>query len=262
MLINLDEWKTKLKWAFVGVVIGLVIHMSYLTHSRLRAEEMRLGGPVPYTVKLRSTIFFPNGTAIRGMDMTRAIRSDGSFVMLSSYENSDSQIYDNKTRKERVIQFASGIKVSINDLTNTKSTVAYKGNPANWQRDPNFKCINSFAGKVMVNSPPEVISGEETVAGYRAVKITRNNSTVWYALDYGCAMVQDRNDWGSQGFSEKNLLTLTPGEPEASLFDVNGNIKEAPPSERMMRPGVTLRPQDTEILRNLDGSYNKNRVVR
>jgi hypothetical protein len=69
-------------------------------------------------------------------------------------------------------------------------------------------------------------------------------------------------DWGNRGSSEKNLVTLIPGEPEAALFDVPVNIKEAPPSERMMRPGITLQPHHTELFRRLDGDYHKNRVTK
>jgi hypothetical protein len=193
--------------------------------------------------------------------MTQAIRSDGSFVVLSAYEKSDGEPLGMEKR-ERTIRFASGIKVAINELTGTKSTETYKFNPARWQRDPNSKCFNAFDGTAKVSSPPAVISGEETIAGYRTVKIIRENATWWFALDVGCAMVKERMDWGGQGSSEKNLVTITHGEPEAALFDVSANIREAPPSERMLRPGLTLKPRDIELLRSYDDAYYKNRVVK
>lgn len=265
MPIKHVEWRTILKWVLVPIVIGFSIHMSYLTKSWLRAKEMRVGGPIPYIVILHETIFRPDRSSMRSVELTQAIRSDGSFAWRSVYEKGDDEnevVPQEKIHKERNIRFASGIQVLINELTNTKSTVVNKDNPARWQRDPNSKCINSFAGTPMVSSPTEVISGEEAVAGYRAVKIKNNNITWWFALDVGCAMVKASYDWGKQGSGEKNLSALIPGEPEAALFDVPADIREAPPSERMPRPGVTLQPKDIDLFRRLDEEYYKNRVVK
>jgi hypothetical protein len=178
-----------------------------------------------------------------------------------AYENDD-KTYDAKTHKERIIRFASGFKVTINELADIKSTIVDRGKPARLQRDPTSKCINSFAGTAMVDSPQEVISGEEAIAGYWTVKITSNGYTAWFALDHGCAMVKSKMDWGKQGSSEKNLVALIPGEPEAALFDVPANVREAPPSERMLRPSLTLKPQDIEHLRKLDDIYYKNRAEK
>ncbi len=113
-------------------------------------------------------------------------------------------------------------------------------NSARWQRDPNSKCINSFAGEPFVGEPKEFISGEETISGYRTVKITRNDATSWFALDYGCAIVKSRMDWCGQGFTDQNLVALIPGEPEAALFDASAQFREAPPSEMLLGPRKKL----------------------
>lgn len=266
MLIKRIEWRRLLKWALIPVVIGASIHMGYLNKSWLKAKEMRVGSPVPYTVMLRETVFRPDSSTMRGVDMIQAVRSDGSFVSRVSYEKSDDEAFGEEVdiqvriHKERTIRFASGIKVSINELTGLKSTEAEKGNPARWQRDPSSKCVNSFEGSPKIAS--EVIGGEEMIAGHRAVKINSNNATWWFALDAGCAMVKSRMDWRECGSSEKNLVALIPGEPEAALFDVPEGIREAPPSERMMRPGVTMQPNHVERFRKLDDAYYKSRVVR
>lgn len=261
MLIMHIERETMLKWVFVLVVIVFAIHMGRLTHSRLKAKEALVSVPIPYTVILKETVYRPDGSVTKGVDMTQAVRSDGSFVWRLAHERGD----ETKNKKQRIIRFASGIEVTLNEITNTKSTVEKNVNPARWQRDPSSKCINSFAGNPMANSTLEVINGEEMVAGYRTVKITRDNATMWFALDCGCAMVKDRMDWGSQGASEKNLVALVPGEPEAALFDVPATAKEAPPSEMMLGSGKDpkdYKPSLAEKLHRRDAYYYAHRPKR
>ncbi len=247
-----------LKWIFVLVVIAFGVQTVDLIHSRMSAHGVRKGGPIPYTVVLKETVLNPDGVARVGAEITRAVRSDGSLISRGAIE-----LGDGTKNKQRFIQFASGIEVSTNDLANTKSTTLMAhANSARWQRDPNSKCINSFAGEPFVGEPKEVISGEETILGYRTVKITNNNATWWFALDYGCAMVKSRMDWGGQGVSGKNLVALIPGEPEAALFDV-AQFREAPFSEMLLGPGKKLEdlgPREAESLRKMDEDYYKRRL--
>ena len=254
------NWQRILKWSLVLIVLGFAAHTGRLIHARFAVQEVRVGGPIPYAVILREFVHSPNGTTSEGADIIRAVRSDGSIVVQYAHKTG------NKTT-ERIVQFASGTEVTINELANTKSTTEERSiNPARWQRDPNSKCINSFAGKPMT-SLQEVISGEEMVDGYRTVKIIAQNVTSWYALDYGCAVIKDRAYWGSQGFSEHNQVTLIPGEPAAALFHVPENAKEVPPSERVLS-SVKDRASSlekcgsrcTEIFRKLDARYYDRRA--
>ncbi|MCS6804899.1 MAG: hypothetical protein RMM98_14575 [Acidobacteriota bacterium] len=246
-MINMHvESRTMLKWALVLVLIGVAVFMGHLIHSRMRAQEVRAGGPIPYTVILRETLYYPNGTSTVAGEYTQAVRSDGSFVWRYA------EIGGHALR-ERGIQFASGVEVTIDEIGNTKSTQMIRTNLARMQRDPSSKCVNSFAGEPFM-SPPEVFSGEETVAGYRTVKLAQGVATGWYAVDCGCAMVKSRHDWGGGSVTEKNLVALIPGEPDAALFDVPATAKEVPPSERILgsakkriRPG----PDAEERLRRL-----------
>ncbi len=248
------------KRIFLLVIVALGVNSGLLIHSRLRAQEARRGGPIPYTTTLRETVYSPDGTASVAMDETFAVRSDGSYVdILKHKKQIGTKLVDSDSG--RTIHFASGIKVEINDFTGVKSTTVSKVNLAKFQRDPSSKCINSFDGTPQI--PPQVINGEEVVAGYRAVKITSNNWTWWFALNHGCAMVKARIDWGSQGYSEKNLVELVPGEPAAALFDVPGDDKEMAPSERALGrgkdPSSCGSPRCAEILRKLDEAYRANR---
>ncbi len=50
-------------------------------------------------------------------------------------------------------------------------------------------------------------------------------------------MVKARIDWGSQGYSEKYLVELIPGEPAAALFNIAAWAKEVTPTERILGSG-------------------------
>jgi hypothetical protein len=89
-----------------------------------------------------------------------------------------------------------------------------------------------------MGSTSETFLGAETVAGYRTAKIapakdSEGATTSWYALDYGCALVKQRWEFSTKEVSEKELVALVAGEPDATLFDVPANYREVPPSERM-----------------------------
>lgn len=257
MSIKRVEWRRMLQWALVLIIVGLGVPMARLIHTHLKAKEGRVGGPIPYTVILKETVHGPNGATTVPRDLIYAIRSDGSYVRRLTHTNP-------ADGAERLVKFSSGIQVTINEFADTKSTILLNVNPARWQRDPNSKCINSFAG-TPVTSPPEVVSGEEMVAGYRTVKITRNNVTRWLALDYGCALVKDKIVFSGQEFSEHNLVALIPGEPETALFHVPAHIREVSPSERIKgydRIGKNCGPDCAKRLHKFDESYYKHRPVK
>ncbi|MBP6823990.1 MAG: hypothetical protein KA368_20755 [Acidobacteria bacterium] len=265
--INVRTLKS-VKIMLVAVVFATAVQAGHLVYSTLKANgmrtikanDMRIGDPVPFTVKLSEVFHGPDGTTADTQESIWAIRSDGALVRHIMQKQS-------KQTSERTIKFISGDEVVINELTNIKSSTLEKGvNPARWQRDPASKCINSFAGTVMT-SLPEVVNGEEIVNGYRTVKITANNVTSWFALDYGCAVVRDKADWGAnKGYSEHNLVSLVPGEPAPALFQVPINAKEAPPSERLLSSetdgashcGARCR----ELLQKFDVRYYANRPTK
>jgi hypothetical protein len=214
----------------LSVLAGRAIHLQLsINHSRSSARQLRVGEPIPYTVVRRETYHRPDGSVTAHKDSTEAIRSDGSRVVQNT------PIRNPANGVERIIMLASGTQVIINDLVNLKSTVAMNINFATLQRDPSSKCMNSFAGKPFFSTHyvTETIQGEELVSGYRAIHIEASDGiTRWLALDYGCAVLKERWDHGAgRGYSEHNLVTLIPGEPDAALFHVPANAKEVPPSE-------------------------------
>ena len=246
-----SKWRTTLRWIFVLVVICLAAQAGRLLHLRINARNIaraaRVGRPIPYTVTLRETVHGPDGTTTAGPEYTYAVRSDGSTLMGSVGRGS-----------QRTLYLSSGFQVDTNEGTNTKSSIRRPNeNPARWQRDPDSKCVNSLAGMPMT-SPPETFLGEETIAGYRTAKIADGLTTSWHALDYGCALVKDRWEFSATEVSEKELVALVAGEPDAALFDVPAHYREVLPSERILgpkkeNPGCNGHVQ--KVLQKLDEDY-------
>ena len=242
--------RTIFRWAFMLVVISLAALGGRLIQSRIKAREVRPGAPIPYAVTLRETIRSSDGRVTVGPESTWAIRTDGSRAI---------RIVEKKG-SQRILNFASGLEVNINELTNTKTSIM-KGdwNPAVLQRDPTSKCLHSLAGRPMT-SMPEIFDGEETVNGYRTAKILRGGVTEWFALDYGCALVKDRWGFETGDTSEKELVALTGGEPNPSLFEVPSSAREVPPSERVLGPAKDCRGCDAHVkerFQKLDKEYER-----
>ena len=248
-----SKWRTILRWVFVLVVIGVAAQAGRLLHLRINARNnapaARVGRPIPYTVTLREFVHGPNGTTTLGPEYTDAVRSDGSVLMRWVGRGS-----------QRLLYLSSGFQVDTNEGTNTKSSMRMPGwNPASWQRDPDSKCVNSLAG-TPVTSTPDTFLGEETIAGYRTAKITDGPTTSWHALDYGCALVKDRWDFSATEFSEKELIALVAGEPDAALFEVPAHYREVPPSERILGPKKECpgcNEHSDEVLQELDKAYKR-----
>jgi len=242
------KYRTISRWVFILVTIGLVAFAGRLIHLRIKARAAQVAGPIPYTVTLRETVH-NQGQATPGPETTWAIRPDGSRVVRIVGKSS-----------QRILNFASGVEVTINDTNNTKSTIWRKDlSSPEWQRDPNSKCINSLAGKP-VTTVPETLIGEETLAGYRTAKILRGGVTEWFALDYGCALVKDTWNFATGEVSEKSLVALLPGEPNAELFEIPAGAREVPPSERMLGPKKECPGCDAsarKVFRRLDEEYQR-----
>ena len=231
------------------VVVGLASVAGLFIRTRINGHQSHARAPIPYTVTLRETVHGSDGNAHLGPESTWATRSDGSRVI---------KITEKAT--QRIINFASGVQVEINDSTNTRTSIMQpNADVAGLQRDPDSKCTNSLAGKP-ITSTPETFAGEETIAGYRTAKIVRGGVTEWHALDYGCAVVKDRWEFSTKEVSEKELVSLSSGEPDAALFDIPANAKEVPPSERILGPQKDCKDCDAhtkERFQKMDAEYRR-----
>ena len=235
-------------------LVGLAAQAGRVIHLRTNPQEVRVGEPIPYTVTLREILHSPEGTARITNEITQAIRADGSRVW--RFVNKGSS---------RILNLSSGLQVDTNDLTRTKTSMMRADiDLARLQRDPGSKCLNTFTGKPM-DSTSETFLGVETVAGYRTAKIapakdSEGAITSWYALDYGCALVKQRWEFSTNEVSEKELVALVAGEPDATLFDVPANYREVPPSERIFGPKKECSncdEQTRKFFQRMDEDYKR-----
>lgn len=231
---------------------ALAINAVWLTSRSARAVRAQVLPAVSYTLVLHETVTGPSGTARSGSLQTRAVRSDGATVLrLGSAEDGS-----------RLIWLPSGIQIMTDDRSHAKSTMRRLENPNGWYRNRQTGCIATDASH-------ESVLGEETVDRYRAVKISRKTNariqTVWYALDYGCAVVRSRMDFGGLESSEWRVVTLVPGEPADELFAIPSDYKEGPLSALDPDPpasacGPDCQEQLKRRKQRMDAEYYKYRI--
>jgi len=195
------------------------------------AAETQSGTYFAYTVVLQEYLTPANGSAVPTMRMTIAVRGDGSRVMDSTSTNDPEKPFS-----ERIVNFSSGEEMYVfENARRTSTTFDPTRTPTRWLPDPRNNCL-------VQGSEAQQFVGEEVVNGYRTAKLTTGPMTQWVALDYGCAAVKDRADWGNGESSEKRMVSLTLGEPSPSLFDEPAGFEEVPPSQ--LFPHSELDTQD------------------
>jgi len=214
-------WRRVL-WGCLGLaVVALGSHAVWLSFGNVHGQTVA-GQITPYTAILQETVIDGSGGQRPGYLLTQALRSDGSEMRRLGVPSTGG----------RTILFASGVKVEVSDELGAKSTVPIRADVATRLRRGESQCIRDATGRA-VTMWEEEVAGEETIDGYRAVKVTARKAPVtqWFALDHGCALLRSIMTFrGGQGSSEMHLLTLVPGEPEARLFLVPESYKEGPPS--------------------------------
>ncbi len=106
----------------------------------------------------------------------------------------------------------------------------------------------------------EILDGEEMVSGYRAVKVRApsQGATWWFAPDYGCAEVKSVFSFPDGQSTEKELVSLVPGEPSPDLYAVPANYREMSYSANALLsepPGKSVNPSCARKLAQMDASY-------
>jgi hypothetical protein len=190
---------------------------------------------VPYTVVLAEVV----SAGRHGVVVTKALRSDGAFVMRTDY------LPPNQAAvkvSQRLIHFPNGIRIDADDLRELAFAVQLKGWTASDQeRNPARECRATYTGARMFG---DLRSGE-TIAGLRTLMVARDDVTKWFAIDYGCAEVRMvRRD---VAIPDQEVVRVFSGEPDASLFEISATYHEASPSVlyRMSAGGQRATSYDT-----------------
>jgi hypothetical protein len=238
------------------IALGLYVASAALVINLVRLAipaKAQFGAVVPYTVVLSETTTNTGGKRRVASLQTWAVRSDGSAVVKLGTADTGS----------RMMWLAGGVEITTDDVNRRKSSARVTANSVTASRLPSAQCLGQAT-----NSPPgESVLSLESVAGYRAVKISNGaHATRWYALDYGCALVRQRIDFGIEGISEVSLVNLIPGEPAQALFAVPVDYTEGPPSNLGGAPRVPSNCgtdcQERMRARNqrMDAYYENHRV--
>lgn len=220
-----------IRWTFWLVTVGLALNILRVQEPNVFAALMRpqsiVGSPrpVPYTAILQDYFVNSDGSVVPKSRMTWAVRGDGSRVIEATNPTASGATFS-----ERILNFASGKKMYIMGGDKQETTTFSKSGrgPSAWLPDPRDRCL-------IQGVDSEQFVGEENVDGYRTAKITDGPVTSWFALDFGCAIIKERADWGGGQVSETKLLALIPGEPSPALFEEPANLREVPFSQMFER---------------------------
>lgn len=242
-MLKRNKWSKVICLALGIISIGLLVNAGRLV-AKLKANQLLSDTVfVPYTVVLDETVEGSAGKT-KGLTVTIATRSDGSQVLRAeSFGSSWSRIL-------RYIDFATGEHARIDEIEEMKTTFADSRRPTP-MRDPLSSCLNGLDGKPFGTG--EVLIGQDVSNGYRVAKIGDNWAVRLYAVDYGCAMIGSRVDFGNGNISDKKLVSLTPGEPQSLLFQVPDSYREVPYST------LFASNMSAERLRRFDEYYYSHR---
>lgn len=204
---------------------------------------------VPYTATLTETVINSNGSRLVAPSQTWAVRSDGASVL---------KIGDGAIATRR-LRFPSGLLAEVSDARRARSTT-YKPVQGSWILDPRQNCAKTLSGVSTVPNPSVTL---EQTSGYRTARISSDGMTHWYALDFGCAPVRRTIDFGKQGVSHLDLVSLISGEPPVTLFGIPDQYEEGAPSKFAHPPSencdAACKGRHRDHFEKLDKSYYLNR---
>jgi hypothetical protein len=198
-------------WA---VVAALAVRLAYKS---IGPGAVRAGSSA-YTVVRAEKAFDKSGNLVYTNEYLDALRSDGAVAYR----------FTSQVARTRRIAFPNGSGIVINELIAKKSTYPRKFTGIRIARDPNTSCSSEADAKVGI-----ALEGTDTIGGYRTFRFGQVGSQGtwkgWYAPDLGCALLQMRLEHDT-GVTEQQLSSVTLGEPDPALFQVQDNIQETVPS--------------------------------
>jgi hypothetical protein len=221
-----------------GVLIAGGLLFAWLRPTPARAEPRSA-----HTVMRTESVFDNTGTLRYTNYYVEALRSDGSKAFRST----------TKDVQKRELYFVNGDHIRVSELKGVKSTYPHESRAGRVVKDPQASC----ASRQEMDSG-WVVSGREKIGGYRAARLTRVSGdgtlTIWYGLDLGCAVLQQRLRHKS-GASEQKLTAVIPGEPDLALFQLSAALREEAPSEMLGCSGASCTPPPPSYLEKLDRHY-------
>jgi hypothetical protein len=204
------------------------------------ANPYRPENIVAYTAYIQEDVFDKAGRLTGSIFETYAVRRDGSTA--SSTEDHG--------ETSRMLSFASGAIIKTVEGKHLRSSK--RGSHGPLIRNPELAC----------SIPGDVVQGHEHIGRYRAVRVKRDIVTSWFAVDNGCALLQERWAFGAKEKTEKNLLSLKMGEPARDLFTVDPLAEEVAPSVLYSNPRC---PNCVDSTRppwsRLDADYYEHRLM-
>lgn len=174
------------------------------------------------SVVLQEVVTKADNTKVLSAVYKYATRADGSSAFIGIRDTSTAEA------PVRMLQLASGSQGYISDARQQKymAPLSAEANPA---APPNLRKPSSLCSRGSATFKESAV-GEEQISGYRAEKVVWGSRTAWYALDYGCALVQEHFEFSDGQKSDKYLVLLRPGEPDSSLFSVPSSYTDVPQS--------------------------------
>lgn len=225
-------------WLFIAVFSAR--HFLRSEHAGGGSSDS-VGSAIARTVGLRETVFSNDGRVRRGLDSVLAVRSDGSYAYSLDTTLADG---DRRPSAQRLIVFASGLRVETDEILERKSTTTISPD-ALWaaHRDPRKDCLDSLGGQRFAAG--ETLVGEDKIQEFRVVRIrTRGGTNLWLSPDLGCALLKSRRGDPGGGYSEKIVVSVERGEPSEWLFTVPDRFKEVRPSVLYGLSGEAGRARD------------------
>lgn len=198
----------------------------------LAACVTALYGQPAYTLRLEEFTATHEGAPMRiAQTIVIAQRADGSRAEIRTRH-----LKNLEPICERTIIEASGRHIVISDDVGLRTTGApWPAGMAEKTRlakpTPASNCMTNGAGQ-----PAHMgyrILGLEMVGGLRTVKMANEHMQAWHALDLECQEIQ-RLAGSAPFWNELRFVSYTPGDPEASLFEV-ASLRETPGKERLLR---------------------------
>jgi hypothetical protein len=203
---------------------------------------------VSFTVTLRSTVTTDTGQVREYSPETLAVRSDGARVRL---------VHDG-TGPVRQVSFDNGLVVEFKDAARGKSTV-YRPIDSSWILDPSENCArNVFGEEPGWASAVRGAATIEAIAGYRAARFMTGPTTSWFAIDHGCALIRRFQSMPNGQVSRLEVMSLLPGEPDETLFELPESYREGAPSMFMPPPAEPCNERCQQNHRNYRASLDTN----